>query len=215
MEWMPEGASVEVMHYLPYASVEDVAERYDFPDVDVVVGWSLGGQIAARLVDMGALRPEQLVLIAPAYQYVRSKQRPMGTSVAAFRAFRQAYAHVPVKTLQHFAKLIAQFESRMEVILNCTDQNPAHQKDWLRWLDHLGEFSGDLLPFNNFPPTLLMHGTEDHVTPHQQSLYYQERIPHAEIVWFDAVGHAPHMENTAYFDQIFIEKVLRNNALFA
>src|SRR5262249_47693514 len=56
--------------YKPYPSFDAFAGTLHGIQCDMLIGWSLGGQLAARLVAAGILQPKRLVLLAAPFQFL-------------------------------------------------------------------------------------------------------------------------------------------------
>jgi esterase/lipase len=56
---------------------------------DIVIGWSLGGQLAIRLIERKILQPKLLILLAPPFQMVKDSRIQAGMAKATFEEFYQ------------------------------------------------------------------------------------------------------------------------------
>lgn len=179
-----------------YAKTPHVAHALGLiPAGDMVIGWSLGGQLAVRAVAAGLIRPKKLVLIATPFQFVATDALKLGMPAAMFRVFRDNYAANPQQTLNRAWASILKGDSKASDVrahLERQDREALLDKHWLAWLEHLQEFSCADMYMGDFPPTLLIHGREDAVVYHAQSLAFAAAIPQSKLVTFESCGHAPH-----------------------
>lgn len=166
---------------------------------DIVVGWSLGGQIAARAVAEGALRPELLVLIGAPFQFLWRPQAPLGMKPDLFKKFHDNYCRNPARTLDKSWALVAHGDERAQQVSARLAPLRRHvrEEDWGYWLDALAEFSCHGLNFSFFPNTLLLHGARDAVSGPAQSHAFLRAIPRARLDLWRGSGHAPHLHDTA------------------
>ncbi|NBX30079.1 alpha/beta fold hydrolase, partial [bacterium] len=133
-------------------------------DHDVVIGWSLGGQLAVRAIAAGMLRTRALVLIAAPFQFVKNAQLPLGMPQDLFATFRANFARKPHATLNKAWELIAKDDSNDHHVrgqLATQDREAVLRGHWLAWLDLLEQYSAQGLLIENAPPTLLVHGEKD------------------------------------------------------
>jgi pimeloyl-[acyl-carrier protein] methyl ester esterase len=169
-----------------------------------VIGWSLGGQLAVRAVASGLIKPKQLVLIATPYQFVAEDALGRET----FAKFYANYKNNPRRTLHKAWELIHYEDAKSDYISDqfaLFDKDAVMQKDWLRWLGLLEEFSCEALDFSRFPRTLLVHGTHDKVVDFAQSERMAARIAGAQLERWEHCGHAPHLHNGARLRKLIEE----------
>src|SRR5690606_29758379 len=105
---IPAGAKASFLDYVEYGSAEAFFASLPkkIPEPDVLMGWSLGGQLAARLVAGKKIKPKLLVLIGAPYQYISSAKHPHGVSSALFWSFSQGFRMFPAKTMQYFMMMM-------------------------------------------------------------------------------------------------------------
>lgn len=187
--------------YADYKSIDDAlagiaqeAEKHD-----AVIGWSLGGQLAVRAIAGGLMNPKKLVLIGVPFQFVRTADVKIGMPRDQFDKFRYNYDKNAEKTLKKAWELIVLGDKDQEYIKNRLekyDKATVMEKNWLHWLNMLDGFSCNGLDFSNFPPSLLLHGMQDAVVNHSQSLEFSKIIPQTKFISFPDAGHAPHWHDT-------------------
>ena len=162
-----------------------------------VIGFSLGGWIAA---DMAASDPSQfrkMVLVAPT-----GIKPPEGDIMDLFIVTAKAYLDASVKDTQsapEFAKLYG------------GEQTPEQFEAWedaraetsrLAWSPYMFYPSfASLLENVVGLPTLLVWGKQDQIVPFSAAEVYKKSIPGAELVAFDNCGHRPEVEKQAEFSQ--------------
>jgi len=199
----PQDALVHLMpgsQAIDYAHAANASEAIRMiasvaKDAKRIIGWSLGGQLAVRAVAEGAIAPAQLVLIATPYEFV--------ADVFGRETFEKFYANYktnPKRTLHKAWELLHYEDSQSQYIsdqLASFNKDAVLEKDWLRWLHLLGEFSCESLDFSRFPRTLLVHGTKDVVVPPDNSARMAKRIKGAQIELWEGCGHAPHLHDAA------------------
>lgn len=162
-----------------------------------VIGFSLGGWIAA---DMAASDPSQfqkMVLVAPA-----GVKPPQGDIMDLFILTAKAYLDASVQDVQsnpEFAKLYGgeptpeQFEAW---------EDARAESARLAWVPYMfyPNFAS-LLENVVGLPTLLVWGKQDQIVPFSAAEVYKKSIPGAELVAFDNCGHRPEVEKQAEFSQ--------------
>lgn len=192
---VPQGMEAAYIDYLPQESFEAARGLFTpHEHTEIVMGWSLGSQIAVRAVAQGWLNPKLLVLFSAPYQYVNGHGITGGTPKLAFRAFTHTFAAFPKKALRNFALTMAGEDSHLNHIFDTMEDDPARLKQWVRWLKILGDFSCETIDFTGFPRTLLIHNQPDPVTPAAQSRLFHEKLPDSVLEIIHVEGHAPHLQ---------------------
>ncbi len=164
-----------------------------------IVGWSLGGQLAARAVSQGLLRPEKLTLIGVPFQFVANEKLKIGMPRDVYKTFCDNYVSHPERTLRKAWELIAYGdEKEPHVRARLAEQNREKEleRGWQRWLQQLDNFNCEGLIWENFPPTLLIHGDKDAVVWHEQAQHFGKYMPQSRLETLRGCGHAPHWHDT-------------------
>lgn len=194
-------------HILPAAHHLDYADFTSHDDLqkhlashvayDAIVGWSLGGQIAARAIEAGNLRTSKLVLIAAPYQFIANEKYPQGMEADTHQLFTQNYAADTERTKSRFNGLIAKGDARLKEVMARLSHHPKvlETHRWLHWLDELAHFSADSLNFKAFSPTLLIHGDKDHIVHPANSDRWESAIQGAQKLVIENCAHAPHLHD--------------------
>lgn len=165
---------------------------------ELLIGWSLGGQLALRAIATGLLRPKRLVLIATPFQFVQSASLPIGMPIDLFAKFKHNYAKNPQNTLKKAWELIALNDSNAQNVLNHLakqDRDAVFAQNWGQWLQILENFSCKTLDTNDIPAPLLIHGDHDHVVYPNQAAQFKKLLPKARLEILPSCGHAPHWHN--------------------
>lgn len=190
-----EGATP--VYYMQQSSYQDIAVA----QADIVVGWSLGGQVALRLVSEAVLTPKLLVLLAAPFQFVEDNAE----SRQQFEDFSTMFAAKPEATLKRFQLMVAQGdelakEVRKQLVIQSKRQYLSY------WLAELGAFSCKNIAWENVPQTLLMHGENDTVVNFHQAEQLAKLLPQSHVVKMVGCGHAPHLHNGKLVTAIIKEK---------
>ncbi len=185
--------------YSHYANAPEIFENLArvAADADLVIGWSLGGQLAARAIAQGLIKPRKLALIAAPYQFVKSPALPLGMRRDLFDQFRDNLATDPERTLKRAWALVAMDDAREAEVAALIRQSAAKMppRDWLKWLDELSLFSCHGLDLSKLPPTLLVQGGRDRVVFAEQAQAWAKALPDARLELWEAAGHAPHLHH--------------------
>jgi pimeloyl-[acyl-carrier protein] methyl ester esterase len=175
---------------------------------EVIIGWSLGGQLAVRAIAAGMIKPRFLVLIATPFQFVATKNDALGMMRLSYEKFRDNFERNSRRTMQKAWQLVLQGESRAEAVqaqLKRQSMDAVLTRDWLRWLVALDGFSCDSLKLDDFPSTLLIHGDSDVVVEVEQSQRFHQAIPRSRIAIMPGCGHAPHWHDPAAVKQLIMD----------
>jgi pimeloyl-[acyl-carrier protein] methyl ester esterase len=183
-------------------------DSYKFPaNPEVIMGWSLGGQIALRLIQHKIFTPKLLVLIAPPFQMVKDARIQAGMSIKTYNEFFDNLSKAPDATLKKFSILsIMNDKNKSQIIKNLEISDENHQK-LIIWLQELKDFSCFDFDFTNMPPTLFYIGAGDMVVHNSQSKYFADRINDFELHVFNNCGHAPHLSDKELFNEILTKKL--------
>jgi pimeloyl-ACP methyl ester carboxylesterase len=166
-----------------------------------VIGFSLGGWIAAEMAACDAKQFRKMVLVAPT-----GIKPPQGDIKDLFLVTARAYLNDSVHDIAktpEFAKLYG------------GEQTPEQFEAWedaraetsrLAWQPYMFNPSlGPLLENVVELPTMLIWGKQDKVVPVSAAHVYNEAIARSDLVLLDNCGHRPETEQTA----TFVERVQR------
>lgn len=162
----------------------------------IIVGWSLGGQIACRLIAENIFNPRLLILISAPFQFVKSPKISAGMPKMVFDVFCSNFAKNSAKTLEKFSVLMMMSNvKRAKELAQNLEINDQNYPSLVFWLSELGRFSCYDLDFYNFPKTLIFHGAGDVVVNVAQAKIFADKIKDSKLTIFPDCGHCPHISN--------------------
>lgn len=198
---------------LDYSKMNSVEEFFEeaakVENPDILVGWSLGGQLALRAIEKGIFRPKLLVLLAPPFQMVKDSRIRSGMAKKTFEEFYRNFAEAPTKTLQQFAILTAMNDQNAAEIAKTLDINDKNFAQLKFWLTELSRFSCFDLDFTKIPRTLFFQGAGDMIVHASQSEYFADRIKNFRLEIFKNCGHAPHLSDAEKLREIIYEEIAK------
>ncbi len=186
--------------------LDDVAAR-DLVDPEILVGWSLGGQLALRLIEKKILKPKLLILIAPPFQLVKDEKIKAGMAPLVFQGFHFGFTKAPDFTLKKFAILMAMNDKNSAEIARSLDVSDKNFSQLVYWLDELKRFSCFDIDFSKMPRTLYFHGAGDMIVHVLQADYFQERIKNFRKEIFTRCGHAPQLSDAGKMRRVIAEEL--------
>jgi esterase/lipase len=191
-------SNTQITHfsYFPYRSIEEISQNikkiYD-KKFDIICGWSLGGQIASRLIADNFLKTKLLVLLSAPFQFVKSKQINAAMPVKSFIDFKHNFETSPNETLKKFAILSLMNDKNSKYLVDNLDINEQNHMHLSFWLEELGRFSCHNLNFNSFPQAIVFQGQGDMVVNFRQADFFIEKIENCQKILLQNCGHAPHI----------------------
>lgn len=201
---------------LNYSAINDV-EKF-FSEVksqnlnpEILVGWSLGGQLALRLIERKILNPKLLILIAPPFQMVKSEKITAAMTQNTFAEFYANLVKAPTQTMKQFAILTAMNDRNASEIARNLEINDKNFEGLIYWLEELKRFSCFDLDFSQMPRTLFFQGAGDMIVHCSQAEYFKERIKNFRLEIFKNCGHAPHLSDIERFRKIVAEELSNKN----
>lgn len=197
---------------LDYSKFNDVEIFFDFVESqklnpEILVGWSLGGQLAIRLIERKILNPKLLILLAPPFQMVKDSRIQAAMAKKTFDEFYKNFAEAPTKTLKQFSILTAMNDRHAAEIARGLDVNDHNFEQLKFWLKELERFSCFDVDFSNMPRTLFFQGAGDMIVHSSQAEYFAQRIKNLRLEIFKNCGHAPHLSDVEKFQKIILEEV--------
>jgi pimeloyl-[acyl-carrier protein] methyl ester esterase len=194
---------------LDYSAFDNVEKFFASVDCDpeIVMGWSLGGQLAIRLIEKKILAPKLLILIAPPFQMIKDSRIQAGMAKAVFDEFYHNFTNAPNQTLKQFAVLMAMNDRNAKDIIKTLDINEKNFANLAFWLKELERFSCFDVDFSNMPRTLYFHGAGDMIVHVSQSEYFQRNIKNFRLEIFKNCGHAPHLSDAERIKKIIVEEI--------
>jgi pimeloyl-[acyl-carrier protein] methyl ester esterase len=168
----------------------------------ILIGWSLGGQIALKLIAEKILQPKYLVLLAPPFQMIKNANISAGMSLEVAKNFSHNFATTPLETLKQFSILNSLHDGNSTKMLKNLNISLDNHQNWFSWLYELYSFSCFNLDFSNIPSTLYFHGENDAIVNIAQAQYFQNKIKNLHFYKMANCGHAPHLNNPAFLIKI-------------
>jgi pimeloyl-ACP methyl ester carboxylesterase len=187
----------DALHF-NYTNCRSLAEIIDkFANIDTeydrIVTWSLGSQIALKLLDDGVLKAKELVMLAPPWQIIQSPEVLDATPPHVLDETISRYKKDPEAVIEHFQSLVFLGAiNQKEVLREALGDLPAIWPEGMAWLKFLKSFSCRKLHFNDMPKRIrIFHGDADVIVPVTQVEYFREKLPQAEIFILEGCSHAP------------------------
>ena len=174
---------------------------------EIVMGWSLGGQLAVRLIEKKILQPQLLILLAPPFQMVKDSRIQAAMSQTTFDEFYKNFAQAPSKTLKQFSILTAMNDRNASEIARTLDVNDENFEQLKFWLKELERFSCFDVNFENMPRTLHFQGAGDMIVHVSQAEYFAQKIKNFRLEIFRNCGHAPHLSDWQKLQKIIHEEI--------
>lgn len=174
----------------------------------VLVGWSLGVQVALQAFPAVRDRSAGLVLVGGTARFTTADDYPHGKPPVEVKGLGLRLRRDHQKTMGDFFKGMfaeheldkAQYQRIVHEIVmggHSPDQEAAReslnilstvdQRDRLSWVDR---------------PVLLVHGELDSICPASASQYMAGRLPMAQLEIFPGCGHAPFMTRPEQFNEL-------------
>ncbi|MES2960978.1 MAG: alpha/beta fold hydrolase [Pseudomonadota bacterium] len=178
---------------------------------EILIGWSLGGQLAVRLIEKKILTPKLLILIAPPFQMLKDSRIHAGMSQNAFDEFYGNFVKAPTQTLKQFSILTAMNDRSAKEIAKTLDINDKNFEQLKFWLEELSRFSCFDVDFSNMPRTLFFQGAGDMIVHASQAEYFKERIKNFRLEIFNNCGHAPHLSDVEKLRKIIAEEIAQES----
>ena len=197
---------VIALNYLESKNFEDLLTRdLTAYDKEIVIGWSLGGQVAIRLIEKQILKPKLLILIATPFQFVEDDKNNIGMSKELFNHFQYVLDEKPNHALEYLTNLTALNDKNpKDVVKNMVAvENTNNLYYWLKEL----KFSCFNVNFKNFPKTVYICGSGDMAVSHLQYKLFLKEIKDFEMQIMFNCGHAPHFSHKNEFLNIINEKI--------
>ena len=206
---------VIALDYLQNKNFEDLlTQDLKAYDNEVVIGWSLGGQVAIRLIEKQILKPKLLILIATPFQYVQNEKNKIGIEKHNFDSFKNVLRLDVIEALKYLAFLSAGGDENPTAVIENMEpiKNISNLESWFQellesWFQELKDFSCFDVDFKNFPKTVYICGDGDAVVNCSQYKYFKKRIADFELQIMFNCGHAPHFSHKNEFLNIINEKI--------
>ncbi len=181
-----------------HAWAADLARQ--LPDGAMLLGWSLGGQVAMRAALDHTNKIARLILLASTPKFVAAENWPRGMASADLEAFGTSLLAEPEATLLRFLSLQTRGMPGQKALLQQLRQTllaaPAADRTALaaglailRDTDLRAE-----LPRLS-QPTLVLHGALDTLAPASAGAWLADVLPAAQHMELARAAHAPHLSH--------------------
>lgn len=167
----------------------------------LVIGWSLGGQLALRIISEKIFSPKSLTLIAPPFQMVKNEKISAAMSKKTFCEFYENFKSAPNETLKKFSILTAMNDKNAKEIvknLNISDKNYKNLTFWLEELERFSFFDFDFSKISNDIKILHFQGKGDMIVHNSHANLFQNNLKNLEIELVKNCGHAPHLSDPEF-----------------
>ncbi len=180
------------------AWANDLAQQ--LPDGSLLLGWSLGGQVAMRAALLHPAKVSRLILVATTPRFVTSQDWAHGMVHADLDAFGTALIADPRATLLRFLSLQTRGMPGQKALLQQLRETllaaPDPEADALSaGLDILqtADLRADVRQLAQ--PSLVIHGALDTLTPPAAGEWLATVLPAARHLEIDRAAHAPHLSH--------------------
>lgn len=165
-----------------------------------VIGFSMGGWVAAEIATMNATIFNQMVLVAPAGLKPEAGETWDYFVASGPEAYEQAF-HDP-ETSPEYAKYYGKDWTPKEQEQVETDREMAAR---LLWKPYMRSHTLPALLHGIATPTLVVWGREDRIIPLNVCDMYQRAIKGATSKVLDRCGHMPEMEKPEEFARVVLD----------
>lgn len=172
------------------------------PDNTILLGWSLGGQVAMRAALDHPYKIARLVLLASTPKFVATEDWPHGMAPADLQDFGAALLAEPEATLLRFLSLQTRGMPGQKTLLQRLRQTllaapPASAEALAGGLAMLRDTDLRAELPQLAQPVLVLHGALDTLTPPAAGAWLAEALPRARHIAFCRAAHAPHLSHAA------------------
>lgn len=191
-----------------HAVAEKVADA--LPGSSDICGWSLGGQIAARIALLQPDRVRRLVLVGATPKFVNSADWHDGVATEVFQQFAAQIAQDYQNTLIRFFSLQCMgadgARSTIKQLRASFASRPVPtqgtlQKALRMLLDT--DLRSEVEALRK--PTLLIHGDRDTLAPVQAAHWLAQRLPFGRLRVIAGAAHAPFLSHQDQFVEALIQ----------
>ena len=179
---------------------DDLARQ--IPDSSLLLGWSLGGQVAMRVALDHPHKVARLILLASTPKFVSDPNWDAGMAEMDLQAFGAALSADPDATLMRFLSLQTRGMAGQKTLLQSLRQTMfaapgAHPEALSSGLAILRESDIRAELSQLMQPTLILHGALDTLTPPVAGAWLAAHLQVAQHVELARAAHAPHLSHTA------------------
>jgi len=181
----------------PYVIDEIVDQIYlNTPNNAIVLGWSMGGQIAIKLAVKYSDYINNLILISTTPCFIKKEGWSCGVDEENLLGFTNQLIKNRKKTMLNFFALQLLGGDRAHKIINDLKHNfiNADNQNYMGLMPALKILRSidlrALIPKVK-TPSLIISGGKDKLTPYESSLWMQTRIKNSKIVKIETASHIP------------------------
>jgi pimeloyl-[acyl-carrier protein] methyl ester esterase len=192
------GGRAALPHNTLQSWADDLAQH--LPEHSIVLGWSLGGQVAMRAALDHPQKIARLILLASTPKFVAAEDWQRGMAATDLQEFGAALMADTQATLLRFLSLQTRGMTGQKALLQQLRQTllaaPAARAEALEGgLDMLQQtdLRSELPQLTQ--PTLVLHGALDTLTPPAAGAWLAGALPAARHVEFARAAHAPHLSH--------------------
>ncbi|MDP1924238.1 MAG: pimeloyl-ACP methyl ester esterase BioH [Thiobacillus sp.] len=178
---------------------DDLAQQ--LPEQTMLLGWSLGGQVAMRAALDHPQLISRLVLLASTPAFVAKADWPAGMANDDLEAFGSTLIADPAATLLRFLSLQTRGMPEQKSMLQALRQvfltvPPVDAGALASGLDMLRHTDLRAVVPQLLQPTLVLHGALDTLTPPAAGEWLAATLPNARYVAFPRAAHAPQLSHS-------------------
>ena len=180
--------NIEYIDYLSFPSIGLVADIVKDKNPDIIIGWSLGGQIAINCILKELITTKLLILLGVPFQFLSQNSYQIGINNKIYQAFCNDLFKNPKNLLKKFHLMMIQGDKRFSDLKNKTFYSQ-NFNNLQYWLDYLVSFSGFDINFNNLCQTELIYGKNDNIVNYRQGKLFHKYIPNSNLSIIDNYSH--------------------------
>jgi pimeloyl-[acyl-carrier protein] methyl ester esterase len=182
-------------------------ERLELHDA-LLIGWSMGVQVALQAFPSIRSRLAGLVLVGGTPRFTTTEEYDQGQSPVEVKGLGLRLKRDYQKTMGEFFRgMFAEGEMDAtqyqrivhEIVMGGRSPDPDAAKRSLQILS-VADLRDELPRIDR--PVLLIHGEQDGICPAAASAYMAERLPEATLEILPGCGHAPFMTRPEQFNQL-------------
>ncbi len=187
---------------LPHNSLQSWADDLAdaLPGNAMLLGWSLGGQVAMRAALDHPHKISRLVLLASTPRFVADAGWEHGIAASDLQQFGAALMADPQATLLRFLTLQTRGMVGQKIMLQQLRQSflaapQAEAAALSNGLDMLRDTDLRRVLPQLSQPSLVIHGSQDTLTPAAAGAWLARTLPHAQHIELAHAAHAPHLSH--------------------
>ena len=182
------------------------------PEQTMLLGWSLGGQVAMRIALDYPAQIKRLILVSSTPKFVFDDSWQAGIPLADVMSFGEDMRRDTRATLLRFLTLQTRGASAQKMLLESLRETffaaplpvPQALSAGLDILLHT-DLQTDVATLTQ--PTLVIHGSLDKLTPPSAGAWLAQAISHAKYCLIDGAAHAPFLSHPQQVAEAILEFV--------